>query len=216
MLCGDRIIVYLRNYEKYTNILCGRKAKFCNDTSKSWGTLTVAANAKILVQWKGSRIERFRNPLVWKVTEQSSASAQAPHPKYMWAIVKAKLHIFLPVRFTFLMSYLVIYCIGGHRRFLQNPYPIIFIFAVPTFPAPVSWRVWILHHHHHHMSVMELGHLLTRSGLTYREVSSEVCHDSFCQLGNSVSLSWVVCHRAFCLHVVSSSFVFYHFYNSSL
>jgi hypothetical protein len=32
---------------------------------------------------------------------------------------------------------------------------------------------------------MELGHLLTRSGLTYPEVSSKVCHDSFCQLGNS-------------------------------
>ena len=59
--------------------------------------------------------------------------------------------------------------------------------------------------HHRHMSVMELGHLLTRSGLTYLEVSSEVCHDSFCQLENSVSLSWVVCHKAFCLHVVSSS-----------
>jgi hypothetical protein len=42
------------------------------------------------------------------------------------------------------------------------------------------------HHHHHHMSVMELGHLLTRSGVTYLEVSSTVCHDSFCQLGNSV------------------------------
>jgi len=27
------------------------------------------------------------------------------------------------------------------------------------------------------MSVMELGHLLTRSGLTYLEVSSEVWHD---------------------------------------
>jgi len=37
---------------------------------------------------------------------------------------------------------------------------------------------------------------LTRSGLTYLEVSSEVCHDSFCQLGNSVSLSLVVCHEA--------------------
>jgi len=61
------------------------------------------------------------------------------------------------------------------------------------------------HHHHHRMSVMELGHLLTRSGLTYLEVSSEVCHDSFCQFGNSVSLSWVFCHEAFCLHVVSSS-----------
>jgi hypothetical protein len=32
--------------------------------------------------------------------------------------------------------------------------------------------------------VMELGHLLTRSSLTYPEVSSKVCHDSFCQLGN--------------------------------
>jgi len=49
---------------------------------------------------------------------------------------------------------------------------------------------------------MELGHLLTRSGLTYLEVSSEVFHDSSCQLGNSVSLSWVVCREAFCLHVV--------------
>ena len=55
------------------------------------------------------------------------------------------------------------------------------------------------------MSVMELGNLLTRSSLTYPEVSSEVCHDSFCQLGNSVSLSWVVCREAFCLHVESSS-----------
>jgi hypothetical protein len=58
---------------------------------------------------------------------------------------------------------------------------------------------------YHHMSVMELGHLLTRSGLTYLEVPSEVCQDSFCQLGNSVSLFWVVCHEAFCVHVVSSS-----------
>ena len=45
------------------------------------------------------------------------------------------------------------------------------------------------HHHHHHISVMELGHLLTRSGLTYSEVSSKVCHDYFCQLENSVSLN---------------------------
>ena len=51
---------------------------------------------------------------------------------------------------------------------------------------------------------MELGHLLTRSGLTYPEVSSKVCHDSFCQLGNSVSLSWVIYYETFYLHVVSS------------
>jgi len=40
----------------------------------------------------------------------------------------------------------------------------------------------------HQLSVTELGNLLTRSGLTYPEVSSKVCHDSFCQLANSVSL----------------------------
>jgi len=51
---------------------------------------------------------------------------------------------------------------------------------------------------------MQLGHLLTRSGLTYPEVSSKVCHDSFCQLGNSVSLPWVIYCGAFYLHVVSS------------
>jgi len=36
------------------------------------------------------------------------------------------------------------------------------------------------------MSFIELGHLLTRSGLTYPEVSSKVYHDSFCQLGTVV------------------------------
>jgi len=51
---------------------------------------------------------------------------------------------------------------------------------------------------------MELGHLLIRSGLTYPEASSKVCHDSFCQLGNSVSLPWVIYYGAFYLHVVSS------------
>jgi len=59
--------------------------------------------------------------------------------------------------------------------------------------------------HHHHISVMALGHLLTPSGLTYPEVSSKFCHDSFCQLGNIVSLPWVIYYEAFYLHVVSSS-----------
>ena len=63
-----------------------------------------------------------------------------------------------------------------------------------------------INHHHHHISVMELAHLLTRSGLTYPEVSSKVCHDSFCQLGNSVSLLWVIYYGAFYLHVVFSFF----------
>jgi len=51
---------------------------------------------------------------------------------------------------------------------------------------------------------MELGHLLTRSGLTYTEVSSKVYHDSFCQLGSSISLPWVIYFEAFYLRVVSS------------
>jgi hypothetical protein len=55
---------------------------------------------------------------------------------------------------------------------------------------------------YHHLSVMELGHLLTRSGLTYPEVSSKVYHDS-CQLGNNVSLLWVIYYEAFYLQVVS-------------
>jgi hypothetical protein len=55
------------------------------------------------------------------------------------------------------------------------------------------------HYHHHHVSFMELGHLLTRSGLTCPEVSLKVC-----QSGSSVSLPWVVYYEAFCLHDVSS------------
>ena len=51
---------------------------------------------------------------------------------------------------------------------------------------------------------MELVHLLTRSGLTYLEVSSKVYHDSFCQLGSNVSLPCVTYFEAFYLHVISS------------
>ena len=40
--------------------------------------------------------------------------------------------------------------------------------------------------------VMELGHLLTRSCLTYPEVSSKVYHNSFYQLGSSISLPGVI------------------------
>ena len=72
-----------------------------------------------------------------------------------------------------------------------------------------AWKLsWIssgppwkcLNNHHHHISVIELGHLLTRSGLTYPEVSSKVYHDSFCQLGSSVSLPWVIYFEA-CLNI---------------
>ena len=50
---------------------------------------------------------------------------------------------------------------------------------------------------------MELGHLLTRSGLTHPEVSSKVYYDCFCQLGSSISLPCVTYFEAFYLHVVS-------------
>ena len=68
----------------------------------------------------------------------------------------------------------------------------------------ISHLTTYLNNHHHHISFMELGHLLTRSGLTYPEVSSKVYHDSFCQLGSSISLPWVIYFEAFYLHVVSS------------
>ena len=52
------------------------------------------------------------------------------------------------------------------------------------------------------ISFMELDHLLTRSGLTYPEVSSRVYHHSCCQLVSSVSLPWVIYFEAFCLHLL--------------
>jgi len=58
-------------------------------------------------------------------------------------------------------------------------------------------------HHHHHISVIALDHLLTRSGLTHPEVSSNVCHDSICQLENSVSLSWVFSVRLLYVRLAS-------------
>ena len=43
-----------------------------------------------------------------------------------------------------------------------------------------TWNKKLLHtrsnHHYHHISVMQLRHLLTRSGLTYTEFSSKVYH----------------------------------------
>jgi hypothetical protein len=37
------------------------------------------------------------------------------------------------------------------------------------------------------ISVMELGHLLTRSDLTYPEVSSKVCHDVTLNINSQIS-----------------------------
>ena len=75
-------------------------------------------------------------------------------------------------------------------------------------PNTFCQKICCHHHHHHHISVMQLGHLLTRSGLTYPEVSSKVYHDSFCQLDSSISLPWVIYFEAFYLHVVSSFLVY--------
>ena len=58
--------------------------------------------------------------------------------------------------------------------------------------------------HHLHGSFMELEQLLTRSGLTYPEISSKVYHDSFCQLESSISLNWVIYFQSLYLHVISS------------
>ena len=62
----------------------------------------------------------------------------------------------------------------------------------------------LIKYHYQHISFMELGHLLTRSDLTYPKVSTKVYHDSFCQLGSRILLPWVIYFEAFYLHVVSS------------
>ena len=67
-----------------------------------------------------------------------------------------------------------------------------------------SFTETVPYHHHHHTSFMQLSHLLTRSSLTYPEVSSKVYHESFCQLWSSISLPWVIYFEAFYLHVLSS------------
>jgi len=68
-------------------------------------------------------------------------------------------------------------------------------FAIPHNKNELSLSIsycftmvlWKKPKHHHHVSVIGLGRLLTRSGLRYPEVSSEVCHDSFCHLGKHYS-----------------------------
>ena len=91
---------------------------------------------------------------------------------------------------------------------ISHGYPIMYAhqhhLTSQFIPRSISFYSINTISHHHHISVMELGHLLTRSGLTCPEVFSNVCHDSFCQLWNSVSLPWVIYYGAFYLHVVSS------------
>jgi len=59
------------------------------------------------------------------------------------------------------------------RRILRGPsHP--FPKSLYYLPSPPQQNH---QHQHHHISFMELGHLLTRSGLTHPEVSSKVYHD---------------------------------------
>ena len=89
-----------------------------------------------------------------------------------------------------------------------NSSTLLYISVTPSLKLALSFARFFIflpahpvcyhhHHHHHHVSFMELGHLLTRSGLTYPEVSSKVYHDSVCQLGSSISLPWVICPASF-------------------
>ena len=87
---------------------------------------------------------------------------------------------------------------------LYSLYIYIYIYIYIYVYIYTHTYILLNHHHHHHIPVMELGHLLTRSGHTYPEVSSKVCHDFFWHLGNSVSLPWVIYYGTFYLHFVSS------------
>ena len=106
---------------------------------------------------------------------------------------------------------------ASSERAAFSTYSVLFNVRYQTFVLCLE-KKWILINHfgrllacferlqtfscHHHISFMDLGHLLTRSVLTYPEVSSQVCHDSFCHLRSSISLPWVIYFEAFYLHVV--------------
>ena len=79
--------------------------------------------------------------------------------------------------------------------------------AVQKFPKNRKKYFAHHHHHHHHISFMELGHLLTRSGLTY----PKVYHDSFCQLDSSISLPWATYFEAFIYMLYPACLLFQQF-----
>jgi hypothetical protein len=64
---------------------------------------------------------------------------------------------------------------------------------------------------HHHLANMELGHLLTRFGLTHLEVSLMVSPGCFCQSSCSLLVLSVICYRAFCLRVATNFFCILYF-----
>jgi hypothetical protein len=81
-------------------------------------------------------------------------------------------------------------------------------------------RYHILHHHHLllsllllllHVRITDLGHVLTRFGLTHPEISSIVFHFSLRILLCSFLLTCVTCYEPFCLHVYYVSSVFLYF-----
>jgi hypothetical protein len=67
-------------------------------------------------------------------------------------------------------------------------------------------EIFLKHHHHHHQAHMELGHLLTRSGLTLLEVPLMASPGFFCLSVCSFLLSSVIYHQVFCLYIASNFF----------
>jgi len=82
---------------------------------------------------------------------------------------------------------------------------VVHCIGVPSYTVNCTHTHTRGQNNNNNISVIQLGHLLARSDHTYPEVSSKVCHDSFCQLDSSVSLPWVIYFTAFCLHVVRVS-----------
>jgi len=61
------------------------------------------------------------------------------------------------------------------------------------------------HHNHHDVPVMELGHLWTRSGLFQKSLQwYSLVPSAFWRV--AFLLSWVICYKAFCLHVILNLF----------
>ena len=64
------------------------------------------------------------------------------------------------------------------------------------------------HLHHHHISVMELDHLLTRSGLTYPEVSSKsaMIPSASWGIGSHYPGKYITRHSIYTLYPISLVF----------
>jgi len=105
---------------------------------------------------------------------------------------------------TFTFTFFITCSVRVHKKYSECDLHVQCITHSTVIQVKGKTHHYHHHHYHHHISVMELCHLLARSGLTYPEVSSKICHNSFCQLGNSASLPWVIYYEAFYLHFVSS------------